>query len=105
VNTEKYTSVGAVLAEMHMQDLKWGERTVHPNGTGPDFGFTPRLADAMRNRAQKAFSQGSGSWMLILQEEFYEAMAETSPKLLKKELIQVAAVALAWWVALNRKRA
>jgi malonyl CoA-acyl carrier protein transacylase len=45
------------------------------------------------------------TWEHILTEEHYEAMAEEDPTRLREELIQVAAVAVAWVEAIDRRHA
>jgi hypothetical protein len=44
------------------------------------------------------------TWAHILTEEFYEALAEADPEKLREELVQVAAVAVAWVECLDRMR-
>ena len=90
-----------VLDERARQDAKWGEQN-HLDGTGPL--FRP-VADAARSTCEAAFTTGQGTWQHILAEEFYEAVAETDPQKLRTELIQVAAVAIAWAEAIDRRDA
>lgn len=79
--------------ERERQFTKWGPQH-HPDGTGhPSAAFQRDLARAQCDRAAE---QGRVTWALILHEEFMEAMAETDPAALRKELVQVAAVATAW---------
>jgi hypothetical protein len=89
-----------VLAERHAQDKKWGEQN-HPDGTGGK--FMELLAAANRSACNKEFAEGRGTWFAILQEEVSEAFAEADPEKLRTELIQVAAVAVAWVEKLNRE--
>lgn len=100
-----------VLAELAderaRQDAKWGEQN-HPDGTGPDIahGFLGRMDEHARHaqlRAQGAAMDGTLTWHLILLEEVYEGMAESDPVALRAELIQVAAVAVAWIEAIDRR--
>jgi hypothetical protein len=44
------------------------------------------------------------TWRDILLEEVYEAFAETDSDRLREELIQVAAVALSWVDAIDRRK-
>lgn len=82
-----------VIAERWAQLKKWGEQR-HPDGTGPIY---RDLADKYRFLCDDHFVRGRGTWLDILLEEVYEASAEEpdSPEL-RGELVQVAAVALAW---------
>jgi hypothetical protein len=82
-----------IAREWQKQDKKWGEQHL-PDGTDPDF-FRP-LADAVRVKTDLATQNGMLMWVDILYEEFYEACAESSWPELRKELIQVAAVCVAW---------
>lgn len=97
--------VQAVLAEVQAerarQHVKWGEQN-HPDGTG---GMGTRSeADFRRQVANTAAREGRLTWRHILLEEVAEAMAETDEDLLRGELLQVAAVAVAHIEALDRRR-
>lgn len=111
IQTTVSTVLAEVAAERDRQDRKWGEQN-HPNGTGPDqhiLGNPPphitnaELAEAARRRTQR-FTDGP--WTLtyeaILTEEVCEAYAEEDPAKLRAELIQVAAVAVAWVEKIDR---
>jgi hypothetical protein len=87
-----------VAAERARQDDKWGEQD-HPDGTGA---FKPE-ADAARERCERLFASGHPMWWPILLEEVYEALAEEAPIKLREELIPVAAVAVAWVEAIDRR--
>lgn len=89
-----------VAAERALQDLRWGEQN-HPDGTGlPGDAACAVMARAVCDRSHKA---GRGTWRQILDEEVCEALAETDPARLRAELIQVAAVAVAWVEAIDRR--
>lgn len=90
-----------IAAERDRQDEKWGEQN-HPDGTGP--GYRVHAIEA-RVRCQRAARIGLVTYKDILEEEVYEAFAETDPVELREELIQVAAVAVAWIEKLDRERA
>ena len=90
-----------VWAERVQQDDQWGEQN-HPDGTSS--AYVP-AAVAMQRGNDGLAAQGRITWMDILTEEFYEACAETDPALLREELIQVAAVAVAWVEAIDRRTA
>ena len=87
--------------ERNRQDAKWGEQN-HPNGTGHS--NQKAQAEIARDRCDDYFSMGIGAWDLILLEEVWEALAESDPEKLRTELVQVAAVAVAWIEAIDRKR-
>lgn len=90
-----------VAAERDAQDAKWGEQN-HPDGTGRP---GSRQDAAYYRSVCKANGLGQDNWQNILAEEVYEAFAETDPAKLRDELIQVAAVAVAWVEAIDRRKA
>lgn len=122
-----YRAHGPVLAEVAgertRQDTRWGEQN-HPDGTGGDPGIQPfgycdaaDLADWLahpdpgtvdgfvRARCEAMFEQGSGTYEAILTEEWGEAVSAADPVALRIELVQVAAVAVAWIQAIDRRAA
>lgn len=92
-----------VAAERAAQDAKWGQQN-HPDGTGP-LAYTPATADDARRICDREHAAGRGTFAQILAEEFAEAIEEPTPPLLRIELIQVAAVAVAWVEAIDRRSA
>ncbi|MBK7823587.1 MAG: hypothetical protein IPJ61_21610 [Tessaracoccus sp.] len=95
-----------VMDERVRQHDKWGEQN-HKDGTGPLLVWADRAAGAavhaFRNRCEYRFRMGNGTWSDIALEEIAEALAEEDPALLRAELIQVAAVAVAWVEAIDRR--
>ncbi len=87
-----YELLGRVYAERQAQLAKWGRQS-HPNGTSEALGY---LATAAKHRCDRAVREGNLTWLDILMEEVYEASEATEPGHLSEELIQVAAVCLAW---------
>ena len=92
-----------VAAERLAQDDKHGDQDAVPYGTGG--AGHAALAYASRLACDSAFSVGLGTWRHILVEEVDEAIAEADPVRLRAELVQVAAVAVAWVEATDRSRA
>lgn len=89
-----------IVIERDRQNARWGVQN-HPDGTGHEaYGMT--LASA-REVCDDAARAGTVTWDLILMEEVYEAVAEEDPVRLRAELIQVAAVAVAWVEAIDRR--
>jgi hypothetical protein len=84
--------LGNISHERFRQVEKWGEQH-HRDGTGPAF---RGQADRERYYTDHAAQNGHLTWRHILTEEFYEALAESDPVKLRAELVQVAAVAVAW---------
>lgn len=97
-------STASVMAEVarerQAQDVKWGEQN-HPDGTGQ----YPEVieADVARMATENAADGGYLDWLHILREEVAEAFAETDPVRLRGELLRVAAVAVAWVEAIDRR--
>lgn len=88
-----------VWQERDRQDERWGQQN-HPDGTHVRW---RQKADLMKSLNTEFAQSGAITWMDILEEEFWEAMGETDPKALRDELIQVAAVAVAWIEAIDRR--
>lgn len=88
-----------VAAERAAQDAMWGVQDF-PDGSGT--AFEPRAARA-KDDGRAAWSAGELTWRHVLVEEVYEALAEPAPDRLRAELIQVAAVAVKWVQALDRR--
>ncbi|MFZ3569456.1 hypothetical protein ACNYS0_21120 [Streptomyces sp. BH034] len=95
-----YRVLRQVLAERARQDIKFGEQN-HPDGTGNK--SQQEYAESARNWCQSAFGAGYGTWADVLAEEVAEAKAEREPSRLRAELVQVAAVAVAWIEAIDRR--
>lgn len=106
-----------VRMERHRQDAKWGEAN-HPDGTGAMCirdgrpVADPIILEVRRERAQadrqacdEAACAGRLTWRHILREEVSEACAEDDPAKLRAELVQVAAVAVKWIEAIDRREA
>lgn len=92
-----------VDAELQRQDNLWGDQSHLPNGTGGE--ANRELADHARRLADSKHHIGTLTFADILQEEFYEALAEEDEVKLETELIQVAAVASQWVKAIRSRRA
>lgn len=94
------TVCSQVIAERARQDAKWGEQN-HPDGTGG--GYRQREAIRLRHECDNAAELGTVTYAHILEEEVAEALAEEDPIALREELLQVAAVAVAWVEAIDRR--
>lgn len=104
-------SFSTIFSEVHKerlnQELKWGEQN-HPDGTGPDLyvallGLSERVRDSARDACDAEHKAGKGTWQSIAMEEFTEALAESDPVELRKELIQSIAVQVAWVECIDRR--
>lgn len=112
------TPLEKVLADIRdervKQHEKWGEQN-HRDGTGPHTSpltrITPgadqamNLSYAARKATDQAAEAGTVTYADILLEEVFEAMAEYDPVDLRRELVQVAAVAAQWIEAIDRRGA
>ena len=95
--------IDEVAAERRRQDDKWGEQR-HLDGVATT-DVDRVAAETARRACGAAADNGTLTWRLILDEEVHEAFAEADPALLRAELIQVAAVAVAWVEAIDRRAA
>ncbi len=97
-----------VAEERLAQNAKWGEQN-HPDGTGYKLDLPGFAADVQRDRFRDVIDEdareGRLTWMGILTEEVLEVNAETNPAAIRRELIQVAAVAVAHIEAIDRRLA
>jgi hypothetical protein len=92
---------GEIRVERDRQNTKWGEQN-HPMGTGIGPYWAER-AEVEKQVNDYRVERGTLTWLDILAEEVYEAFAESDLYKLRTELIQVAAVAVAWVEALDRR--
>lgn len=90
-----------VAAERTRQDAKWGEQN-HPDGTGKS--IFADYAGIAKRRCDSAAKSGKLTWAHILEEEFWEALAEDGEEALRMELIQAIAVGVGWVEAIDRRR-
>lgn len=113
--------LACVMLERGRQDAKWGEQN-HPDfiqvtdlQTGDNKGdmplpqrFTyyglPTEEDAKRD-CESTFKRGKGNWGHILVEEISESFGTEDEAKLEEELIQSAAVIVAWVQCIRRRRA
>ena len=97
-----WTVLAEVRDERSRQDARWGQQD-HPDGTGQYPEVTAAMAAVLAT--EHAAEGGYLDWLHILREEVAEAFAETDPAALRGELLQVAAVAVAWIEAIDRRSA
>jgi hypothetical protein len=98
---ETWDDLGAeVIAEVDRQYELWGEQN-HPDGTA--LPGDNELAEDAKRLADMFANSGHLTWRDILQEEVREAFAESDPVTLREELVQVAAVAVSWVNAIDRR--
>lgn len=89
-----------VIYERQRQHARWGRQS-HPDGTG---GMSAVLArEAAQRECDDLTVSGLLTWRAILAEEVAEAFAEVDQDRLREELVQIAAVAVQWIEALDRR--
>lgn len=100
-----------VFAERQRQDEKWGEQN-HPDFWPTKLPQTAELRATYygvpqeglaKHNCELAFAAGRGSWADILVEEVSEAIGAPHVEALREELVQVAAVAVKWVEAIDRR--
>lgn len=112
LSREALTGVLAEVAdERARQDERWGEQN-HPDGTGPENWWPGIFRLPMSKAASIAKQQvdfdaknDRVTYAEIFLEEVFEGLCEANPTRLREELIQVAAVAVAWVEAIDRRAA
>jgi hypothetical protein len=112
-----------VADERARQDEKWGEQN-HPDGTGPDWRLAgcpaTVLLDMVRRDLDRSLNDtarfdvdsrveiaapAGPTWLLIALEEMLEAFVEADQVALRGELVQAAAVLVAWIQKIDRDAA
>lgn len=101
--TKPFLALAAeVLEERKRQHKKWGDQSHLKDGT--DHHAYHRRASVMQHLNDSKMRDGLAlTFQEILEEEVLEVFAEEDPKRLRTELIQVAAVALQWVEAIDKR--
>jgi len=90
-----------IAQERAAQDATWGVSDFE-DGVSHHWAASAQIA---KDRCDDADALGTTTWAMVLEEESLEALCETDPAKLREELVQVAAVAVAWIEALDRRNA
>jgi hypothetical protein len=102
---ETWEVLAEVAGERARQDQIWGVQDL-PNGTGPSnsmFGVRlDKFATTVRRACEQAAETDTTTWLLIAAEEAFEAFSTLDPRLLREEVIQLAAVCVAWVECIDR---
>ena len=85
--------MAAVRGERQQQIEKWGHQN-HPAGTGSE--VAAKLMEQWKEICDANNAAGKDDWATIAAEEFLEVLAETDPRKLFNEVVQLAAVMVAW---------
>ena len=83
----------AVREERKRQLEKWGVQR-HPDGTGTS--MAGLIADQWKKVCDAKHDANDDNWATIAAEEFFEGLAETDKRKLFEEVVQMAAVFVAW---------
>lgn len=82
-----------VMEERGRQDSKWGEQN-HPDGTNAQrYAWDASVAKEVCRAKADA---GTVTWVDVLDEEIFEAYEQEDWTLIREELLQAAAVLVAW---------
>ena len=97
------TVLQQVADERARQDNRFGIQD-HPIIAVNRPGHNPDFFGMVAQECKEDWAEGVRDWATILLEEVYEALAETDPKRIREELVQVAAVAAAAIESLDRRK-
>ena len=91
--------IARVLADVHAERVRqldrWGVQHRHDDTGGNTLRAEAEQAKRTCQAMEKHVDGGAG-WRVVLAEEVAEAFAERDPAALRTELVQTAAVAVAW---------
>lgn len=113
--TQTINVLSEVQLERERQDAKWGEQT-HPcldltlltrkGGCTPERmceNYEIPTEPRAKFMCENAFKKSQGTYAHIALEEFSEAVSEFDPLKRRQEIIQLAAVCVAWVESLDRQ--
>ncbi len=104
--TNEYIATRDILLEVHderrRQDARFGEQN-HRDGLGHPMAFDYPTEWRAKESYEHAKRTNDLTWCHVLGEEFCEALHAGNVDRLREELIQVAAVAVAWIECIDRR--
>ncbi len=96
------TVLADIVDERIAQDRKYGNSRDYADGTAGEEAV--EIVAFLRGMcANSGGFDNPDTWAKILGEEVAEAFGETDPAAIRRELVQVAAVATAWVEAIDRR--
>jgi len=98
--------IARMESEIARQDARWGDQSRHPDqpNSGPSADAWAKLSALLEAESRASLHRGA-TWAAILGEEVGEAFQADAPEDRIKELVQVAAVAIQWASAIQRRGA
>jgi hypothetical protein len=103
ISPELWRIFSEINRECKRQDEKWGEQNHEMIAFDYHAIQYRAIAKSMKKQNKKDSKEGRATWDNILLKEVCEAFAETEPKKQRKEMIQVAAVAVQIIECLKRR--
>lgn len=104
-DTGTFKVLDAIYDERIRQDAKWGKQREIKNAI-PGYAYAINGADYYKSIEQRRAKDHQSTWIDIILEEVAEAIDEAKAgdtAALRKELVQVAAVAVNWVENLDRQ--
>lgn len=102
-NVSMVQAAADVIRERVRQVEKWGDDSHKDRADGTGLPSDQACAEFAKLITDTNDDAGTLTWRDILHEEVCEAFAETDPVKLRTELVQVAAVAVKWVEAIDRR--
>lgn len=109
---EEFTSVGDASSFSSLLMGVWKERDHlaaelgdHDRADGTGYAYMREKAEIAANECDTRLMAGRGSWRLLLRKQVTRAFAGMDAAELRPALIRVAAIALAWVEAIDRRTA
>lgn len=92
MDSVRYGIFMKVNAERDRQDRLWGTEEMYPYRTALHAAAYPEIAAVVKKEVNRLFQEGGLTWVAILLEEVYEAIAAETDEDREEELVQVMAV-------------
>ena len=92
IDSVRYGIFAEVNAERDRQDELWGTNELYPYAPPCGDGDLELMENLAKAVCEKSFKNRSGTWVYILIEEVFEAVAAKTSEAREVELIQVMAV-------------
>lgn len=105
IQISQITIAGEIMQERDRQDQKWGRQN-HPSVHRKDCSLLYDLTQAdAKDRCARMVAADALTWEDIAVEELLEALEASSEAERREELVQLAAVCVAWIECIDRRGA